>query len=58
MPWRVTVRTGPSVEKLRCETLPEALDALEERTRAVADGNGLEEVDLRVRRRGEAGHAE
>jgi len=24
--WRVTVRNGPSVEKLRCQTLPEALD--------------------------------
>ena len=48
--WRVTVRTGPSVEKLRCETLPEALDALEERARAVADGNGLHEIDVHVRR--------
>jgi hypothetical protein len=48
--WRVTVRNGPSVEKLRCETLPEALDALEQRARAVADGNGLAEVDLHVRR--------
>jgi hypothetical protein len=48
--WRVTVRTGPRVEKLRCETLPEALDAVEERARAVADGSGLEEVDLHVRR--------
>jgi hypothetical protein len=48
--WRVTVRTGPRVEKLRCETLPEALDAVEERARAVAAGSGLEEVDLHVRR--------
>jgi hypothetical protein len=48
--WRVTVRNGPSVEKLRCETLPEALDALEQRARAVADGNGLDEIDLHVRR--------
>ena len=48
--WRVTVRNGPRVEKLRCETLPEALDALEERARAVADGNGLQEIDLGVRR--------
>ena len=48
--WRVKVRQGPRVEKLRCETLPEALDALEERARAVADGNGLDEIDLHVRR--------
>jgi hypothetical protein len=50
VPWRVKVRHGPRVEKLRCNTLPEALDALEERARAVADGNGLDEVDLHVRR--------
>src|SRR5262245_56508446 len=50
MPWRVTVRTGPHVETLRCDTLPEALDAVEERARAAADGNGLHEIDLRVRR--------
>jgi hypothetical protein len=48
--WRVTVRNGPRVEKLRCETLPEALDALEERARAVADGDGLQEIDVRVHR--------
>jgi hypothetical protein len=48
--WRVTVRSGPSVETFRCETVPEALDALEERARAVADGNGLHEIDLGVRR--------
>src|SRR5262245_23297779 len=50
MAWRVRVRRGPHVEKLRCDTLPEALDALEERARAAADGDRLEEVDLRVRR--------
>jgi hypothetical protein len=49
MPWRVVVRHGPHVEKLRCETLPEALDALEERARAVAGGPRLDTVDVRVR---------
>ena len=48
--WRIKVRNGPRVEKLRCQTLPEALDALEERARAAADGSRLEEVDLHVRR--------
>ena len=48
--WRIKVRNGPRVEKLRCQTLPEALDALEERARAVATGPRLEEVDLHVRR--------
>jgi hypothetical protein len=38
------------VEKLRCRTLPEALDALEERARAVASGPRKQPVDLRVRR--------
>ena len=50
MPWRVVVRRGPKVEKLRCDTLPEALDALEERARAVQDGPRLDEVDISVRR--------
>jgi hypothetical protein len=49
VPWRVLVRRGPSVEKLRCETLPEALDALEERARAAANGPRLDAVDLHVR---------
>jgi hypothetical protein len=49
MPWRVVVRRGPEVEKLRCETLPEALDALEERARAAANGTRRETIDLRVR---------
>src|SRR3954467_2261902 len=48
--WRVTVRNGPNVEKLRCETLPQALDGLGERPRGVADGNGLHDIDLGVRR--------
>ena len=50
MAWRVRVRHGPNVEKLRCDTLPEALDALEERARAVQNGPHLEEIDVRVRR--------
>jgi hypothetical protein len=49
VPWRVVVRHGPHVEKLRCETLPEALDALEERARAVANGPKLDAVDVHVR---------
>jgi hypothetical protein len=48
MSWRVTVRRGPDVEKLRCETLPEALDAVEERVREAA-GTRLQAVDLQVR---------
>jgi hypothetical protein len=50
VPWRVTVRLGPSVEKSRWDTLPEALDVLEERTRAAAASMRLQTVDLQVRR--------
>jgi hypothetical protein len=49
MAWRVLVRRGPDVEKVRCQTLPEALDALEQRARAAADGRRLPTVDVRVR---------
>ena len=49
--WRVTVRSGPRVEKLRLATLDEAIDALEERTRSAASADGRRPaVDLRVRR--------
>ncbi len=48
MAWRITVRLGPRVEKLRCQTLPEALDAVEERVRAAAVTR-LDTVDLQVR---------
>jgi hypothetical protein len=48
--WRITVRSGPEVEKLRVDTLPEALDALEERVQAVAATANASTIDLRVRR--------
>ena len=46
----MTVRHGPRVERLRADTLGEALDLLEARVRAAAEGPGLTTVDLRVRR--------
>jgi hypothetical protein len=48
--WRVTVRRGPKVERLRAETLEEALDALETETRVAANTTRLGTIDLRVRR--------
>jgi hypothetical protein len=49
--WRVTVRTGPKVQKLRCGSLEEALDALEAETRAAAVSLGRRgAVDVRYRR--------
>jgi hypothetical protein len=48
--YRVKVRHGPRVEKLRADTLDEALALLEARARDAADGPRREAVDLRVRR--------
>jgi hypothetical protein len=48
--WRVTVRRGPQIERLRGASLDEALELLETRTRVLALGPRKEAVDLRVRR--------
>jgi hypothetical protein len=50
VPWKLTVRTGPRVERSRYEELDEALDALEARARALSDGAPRRAVDLRVKR--------
>src|SRR4051794_2451092 len=50
MPWRVTFRDGARVQRTAEPTLDAALDALEARARAAADGPGLAAVDLRSRR--------
>ena len=50
MSWRVTVRIGPDVEKLRAETADEALDAVELHARAASNTERRETVDMRVRR--------
>ena len=48
--WRVTVRTGPKVERVRAATLEEALDALEFHARAAATAERRGPVDVRFRR--------
>jgi hypothetical protein len=48
--WRVTVRTGPRVEKKRAGTLGEALDLLEAETRAAATTTRRGTIDARVRK--------
>ena len=50
MAYRVVLRHGPKVDKLDADTLAAALELLERRARAVADGPGRQAVDLRVRR--------
>jgi hypothetical protein len=36
VPWRVTVRSGPKVERQRLDSLPDALEMIEARCRAAA----------------------
>jgi hypothetical protein len=50
MSWRVTVRNGPRVEKLRAEALDEALDLVEREGRVLSAGPGRRTVDLRARK--------
>jgi hypothetical protein len=49
MSWRVKVRDGARVEKLRADGLAEALDLVEREARALAAGPGRRTVDLRAR---------
>jgi hypothetical protein len=50
VPWKLTVRSGPKVEKLRFADLDEALAALERRGRELADGAPADVVDVKVKR--------
>jgi hypothetical protein len=47
--WRITVRNGPKVEKLRAEGLEEALDLVEREGRVLSAGPGRRAVVLRSR---------
>ena len=48
--YKLTIRTGPRIERVRAETLDEALDALEMHARAASNTERLPAVDVRVRR--------
>jgi hypothetical protein len=48
--WRVTVRNGPKVERLRPDDLESALDAIELHARAAANTERRGAIDTRVRR--------
>jgi hypothetical protein len=50
MPWRVTVRRGPRVERWAADDLVEALDRLEGEARAAAAAPRLGAIDVRTRR--------
>jgi hypothetical protein len=48
--WRIKVRNGPKVARLRAATLPEALDVLEAETRVAATTTRRGTIDVRFRR--------
>ena len=50
MSWRILVRHGPRVEKLRAEDLEAALDLVEREGRALAAGPGRTSTPARMRR--------
>jgi hypothetical protein len=47
--WRITVRDGPRVERLRAAGLEEALDLVEREARVLSAGPGRRTVELRAR---------
>jgi hypothetical protein len=50
VPWKLTVRAGPRVERSRYDDLTEALDAAEQRGRELARAAPRDAVDVKVRR--------
>jgi hypothetical protein len=48
--WKVTIRTGPRVERQRFDVLDEALDAVETRGRELAKTATNDVVDVRFKR--------
>jgi hypothetical protein len=50
VPWTLTVRAGPKVERSRYSELDDALSALERRARELADGTSSAPVDAKFKR--------
>jgi hypothetical protein len=48
--WKLTVRAGPRVRRERFNELGDALDALEEEARGLADGAPRRVEDIKIRR--------
>jgi hypothetical protein len=48
--WRITIRTGPKVERVEAEDLQAALDAVELHARAAANTERRGAIDTRVHR--------
>ncbi len=49
MPWRLTVRTGPQVDRDRFDQLGAAIDALERRGRELAGSADSKPIDVKFR---------
>ena len=50
MPWKLTVRSGPKVQRSSFESLHPALDALEDRARELSDAAPRQPFDAKIRR--------
>ena len=50
MSWKLTLRAGPKVERVKADSLDEALDALELHARATANTERRAAVDVHLRR--------
>src|SRR5438270_8240747 len=50
MPWKLTVRSGPRVQRSRYDELSEALEALQARAQQLARETDRNPVDLRYKR--------
>lgn len=50
MPWKLTVRSGPRVQRSRFDRLDQALDAIEARARELAGSAPGEAIDVRYKR--------
>jgi len=50
VPWKLTVRAGPRVQRSRFEELDQALDAVEARARELSQGAPGEAIDVKYKR--------
>ncbi len=50
MPWKLTIRAGPNVQRSRFEELDEALDAVEARGKEIVRTPPRDTVDVRYKR--------
>ena len=50
MPWKLTVRAGPRIERSRFDSLADALDAAEARAKELAGEAPRDVIDAKIRR--------